>query len=145
MEVTVQLGQAAHFCSFEPLTNLLHVHGFQLSDSYAGRTFNIRLTATTLTATYYEEYEASFDLIVAPLRPKASDLQQEAADPSEATDESRVNKQGHPVWTGKLLATTLAEPFDSDKPKPYIAALSESGLLTVGWDAQLRTSPEKSN
>ena len=56
-----------------------------------------------------------------------------------------TNEENYPVWRGEILETLETEPFQNGKPIPYIADLSETGLLTIGWDTKLKVNNSNSN
>ena len=104
------------------------MHGTDLTESYASSNYTIKVRAT-LELEYSESYEVPFTLMVKKIGVTEPEIIVEEPVVAEPT-----NTGNHPSWYGETLENLEAEPFESGKPIPYVASLSEAGLLTIGWD-----------
>ena len=41
------------------------------------------------------------------------------------------------LWDTKIREDMIPEPFDAEKPIPYVHSLSTTGELVIGWDRSM--------
>ena len=121
MEVSAELGDAFRFSKYETDTNLYKVNGDITTKDDIG-IYMITISARFYDESYSEKYTKSFFL--------------EVWDDPEIVDpwvpEDPIEYQ---YWDGGAIREDAElEPFDPEKPVPYIVDLSTTGVLTIGWD-----------
>ena len=85
--------------------------------------YEVIIIATFFNSTFSEQYVDSFLLTVYADEPLPPPL------PADTIF--------YPDWEQALRESFEPEPFDIEKPVPYIVSLTSGGILTIGWDRKM--------
>lgn len=122
MDLQVDIGSTYPFASYDEEKNIYKVAGGETTRSDIG-IYEIVIIATFYNETFSEQYAESFFLTV----------WDDPIPPPPYPDETIF----YPEWDFAVKETFEPEPFDPDKPIPFIESLSSTGVLTIGWDREM--------
>ena len=122
MTLQVDIGSTYPFASYDEERNIYKVAAGETTREDIG-IYEIIIVATFYNETFSEQYAESFFLTVwdDPIPPPPF--------PPETIY--------YPNWEYDLKETFEPEPFDPEKPVPYIESLTSTGVLTIGWDREM--------
>lgn len=120
MEVEAELGLAFLFASYDEKANQFRVYGHLLEEEHIGQ-YMITIKARFFSDTYEETYTGTFFLTVWDTEP--------VIEPWMPPDPIEYQK-----WDGAIRENAIPEPFDPLKPIPYVHDLTQTGVMTIGWD-----------
>ena len=124
MEVEAELGGAFTFSSYDGTTNTYEVFGEMIGLDDVGR-YPIIIRSQFFNETHVETFEDIFYLTV-------------WADTESSVDSwFPPDPIEFPKWEGSIRENTELGEFHPDQPVPYIADLTQTGVMTIGWDRQM--------
>ena len=121
-KISYDLGSAFEFLFWDDTTESFKVHEGAALEEYIGQ-HEVSMEVSFFNSTYYETYEDTFTITVVARE-----------------EETWVPPQIRPPAPEPEVPFLFSEqglepgPYNPDQPIPYIADLSVTGVLTIGWD-----------
>ena len=133
MELEFVFGDAFRFCSYDQVFNTFKVHEVLTTKDDIGM-YPIKVIARLFKADgeiwdFQEVYEKMFTLTV-------WDDPEPVEEPWFPPDPVYYEE-----WPEPIVRVKKRQPFDPDRPIPYIKTLTIDGVLVIGWDRTMTSPP----
>ena len=133
VQVKVHFGRTAGFADYEADLNSYNVNGDRTRVEDIGL-HKIKVEVTYLDPRGREQYFSNFFYLHVTERPNE--------DGDSDPEPEEVNTEPLIVTESNFAGYWKPQEKRDDRPRPYIAAYSQTGLMTIGWDRTMQPAEE---